>query len=37
MDLLAANLDAGMIVKKYVPSYGDLPNDIAHVTKCTYY
>lgn len=34
MDILKANLDAGISVQKYVPSYGDAPNDIMHVTKC---
>jgi guanine nucleotide-binding protein subunit alpha len=34
MDILEANLDAGISVQKYVPSYGDAPNDMEHVTKC---
>ena len=34
MDILDANLRAGISVKKYVPSYGNAPNDIEHVTKC---
>ena len=35
LDILQATLAAGIRVVKYVPSYGDQPNDIAHVTKCT--
>lgn len=34
MDILEANLKAGISVQKYVPSYGDAPNDLEHVTKC---
>jgi hypothetical protein len=34
MDILEANLNAGISVQKYVPSYGDAPNDIEHVTRC---
>ena len=34
MDILQATLAAGIRVVKYVPSYGDQPNDIQHVTKC---
>ena len=34
MDILNANLRAGISVQKYVPSYGNAPNDIEHVTKC---
>jgi hypothetical protein len=37
MDLLQATLDAGVSVKRYVPSYGDAPNDLPHVTKCAYH
>jgi len=33
MDILEANLNAGISVQKYVPSYGDAPNDVEHVTK----
>jgi guanine nucleotide-binding protein subunit alpha len=33
MDILQANLNAGISVQKYVPSYGDAPNDLVHVTK----
>jgi len=33
MDILEANLDAGVSVQKYVPSYGDTPNDMEHVTR----
>ncbi|GBE86117.1 hypothetical protein SCP_0806410 [Sparassis crispa] len=33
MDILQATLAAGIRVAKYVPSYGDQPNDIQHVTK----
>ncbi|PCH39013.1 G-protein alpha subunit [Wolfiporia cocos MD-104 SS10] len=33
MDILQATLAAGIRVNKYVPSYGDQPNDVAHVTK----
>jgi len=32
MDILRANLDAGIKVVKYVPSYGNSPNDVEHVT-----
>ncbi|KAH9913707.1 guanine nucleotide binding protein, alpha subunit [Fomitopsis serialis] len=33
MDILQATLAAGIRVNKYVPSYGDQPNDVQHVTK----
>ncbi|KAI0363490.1 G-alpha-domain-containing protein [Pilatotrama ljubarskyi] len=33
MDILQATLAAGIRVAKYVPSYGDQPNDVQHVTK----
>ncbi|KAK7678986.1 hypothetical protein QCA50_017929 [Cerrena zonata] len=33
MDILQATLAAGIMVKRYVPSYGDLPNDVTHVVK----
>ncbi|PPQ72683.1 hypothetical protein CVT24_012661 [Panaeolus cyanescens] len=33
MDVLASNLAAGVMVKKYVPTFGDLPNDVPTVTK----
>ncbi|EED79074.1 candidate G-protein alpha subunit [Postia placenta Mad-698-R] len=33
MDILQATLAAGIRVSKYVPSYGDQPNDVQHVTK----
>ncbi|KAI0824282.1 G-alpha-domain-containing protein [Trametes gibbosa] len=33
MDILQATLAAGIRVIKYVPSYGDQPNDVQHVTK----
>nr|WBU87316.1 G-alpha-domain-containing protein [Ganoderma boninense] len=33
MDILQATLAAGIRVVKYVPSYGDQPNDITNVTK----
>jgi len=33
MDILETNLRAGISVQKYVPSYGDAPNDIENVTK----
>ncbi|KAH9927896.1 G-protein alpha subunit [Amylocystis lapponica] len=33
MDILQATLAAGIRVSKYVPSYGEQPNDIQHVTK----
>lgn len=36
MDILQATLAAGIRVAKYVPSYGDQPNDVQHVTKCTH-
>ncbi|KAJ7440298.1 G-protein alpha subunit [Mycena galericulata] len=32
-DILQAHIAAGVLVKKYVPSYGDRPNDVASVTK----
>lgn len=34
MDILQATLAAGIRVQKYVPSYGDQPNDVTHVVKC---
>lgn len=34
MDILDATLKAGISVQKFVPSYGDAPNDLEHVTKC---
>ncbi len=36
MDILQATLAAGIRVAKYVPSYGDQPNDVQHVTKCAH-
>ena len=35
MDILQATLAANIRVVKYVPSYGDQPNEITHVVKCT--
>ncbi|KAJ6535107.1 G-protein alpha subunit [Mycena capillaripes] len=32
-DMLQAHIKAGVMVKKYVPSFGDRPNDVASVTK----
>lgn len=32
-DILKANLDAGVPVNRYVPSFGNTPNDVANVTK----
>ncbi|KIY49656.1 G-alpha-domain-containing protein [Fistulina hepatica ATCC 64428] len=32
-DVLETTLKAGVQVKTYVPSYGDHPNDVVHVTK----
>ncbi|KXN83173.1 Guanine nucleotide-binding protein alpha-4 subunit [Leucoagaricus sp. SymC.cos] len=32
-DLLVSTLASGIQVKRYVPSYGDLPNEITEVTK----
>ncbi|KAF5368102.1 hypothetical protein D9758_004382 [Tetrapyrgos nigripes] len=32
-DILEKTINAGVQVRRFVPSYGDLPNDIAHVTK----
>ncbi|KAJ6632254.1 G-protein alpha subunit [Mycena sp. CBHHK59/15] len=32
-DILKAHLEAGVSVRKYVPSFGDRPNDVASVTK----
>lgn len=34
MDILDATLKAGTSVQKFIPSYGDAPNDLKHVTKC---
>ena len=34
MDILQATLAAGIRVVKYVPSYGEQPNDVPSVTKC---
>lgn len=33
MDILQATLAAGIRVQKFVPSYGDQPNDVPHVVK----
>ncbi|KAJ7194277.1 G-protein alpha subunit [Mycena pura] len=33
-DILEAHIAAGVMVKKYVPSFGDRPNDVPTVTKC---
>jgi hypothetical protein len=33
-DVLKATLKSGVLVKKYVPTYGELPNDVENVTKC---
>jgi len=33
MDILQATLAAGIQVQKYVPSYGNQPNDVQHVVK----
>ncbi|KAI0338804.1 G-alpha-domain-containing protein [Trametopsis cervina] len=33
MDILQATLASGIRVQKYVPSYGDQPNDVPHVVK----
>ncbi|KAJ7753595.1 G-protein alpha subunit [Mycena maculata] len=32
-DILQAHIAAGVLVKKFVPSFGDRPNDVASVTK----
>ncbi|KAJ7078987.1 G-protein alpha subunit [Mycena crocata] len=32
-DILQAHIAAGVLVKKYVPSFGDRPNDVPSVTK----
>ncbi|KAF9556123.1 heterotrimeric GTP-binding alpha subunit [Agrocybe pediades] len=32
-DVLAATLKAGVRIKSWVPTYGDLPNDVSSVTK----
>ncbi|KAJ7758012.1 G-protein alpha subunit [Mycena metata] len=32
-DVLQAHIKAGIMVNKYVPSFGDRPNDVASVTK----
>lgn len=34
MDILRRTLASGVEVQKYVPSYGDAPNDAASVAKC---
>jgi guanine nucleotide-binding protein subunit alpha len=34
MDILRDTLESGVQVVKYVPSYGNLPNDFYSVTKC---
>ena len=34
MDILQATLANGVKVQKFVPSYGDQPNDVMHVVKC---
>jgi hypothetical protein len=34
MDILKAKLRAGLIVKEYVPSFGDRPNTYAGTTTC---
>ena len=34
MDILQATLASGIRVQKFVPSYGDQPNDVVHVVKC---
>ncbi|KAJ7194288.1 ribonuclease H-like domain-containing protein [Mycena pura] len=33
-DILEAHIAAGVMVKKYVPSFGDRPNDVPTVKKC---
>ncbi|KAJ3839894.1 heterotrimeric GTP-binding alpha subunit [Lentinula raphanica] len=33
MDILRRTLESGVEVRKYVPSYGDAPNEVASVTK----
>jgi guanine nucleotide-binding protein alpha-1 subunit len=33
MDILRRTLESGVEVRKYVPSYGDAPNDVVSVTK----
>jgi len=35
-DLLDAKLKSGIRLAKYVKSFGDRPNDLDTVTKCTY-
>jgi hypothetical protein len=35
-DVLKATLKSGVLVKKYVPTYGELPNDVENVTKCQF-
>ena len=34
MDILQATLAASIRVAKYVPSYGEQPNEVGAVTKC---
>jgi hypothetical protein len=34
MDILKKNIAAGMQVRRFVPSYGDKPNDVPNVLKC---
>lgn len=33
MDILQRTLESGVKLREYVPSYGEAPNDIRHVTK----
>jgi len=33
MDILQRMLDSGVHLREYVPSYGEAPNDVRHVTK----
>jgi hypothetical protein len=36
IDLSQATLDAIASVKKYIPSYGDVPNNLSNVQNCVY-
>lgn len=36
VDILANKIANGIMVKRYLPSYGDRPNDTQSVVKCTY-
>ena len=35
-DILRRTLESGVRLRDYVPSYGENPNDVRHVTKCMF-